>query len=137
MQRFGDGDQKKPGDGIREPHGDLEAARAIRALCQSAVVDDEQKQRFMRLGNRHEANGESKSARRARAARAAMELALKISDPLVRDSALRQIIGLCMVSGDVKAAKILAGAIQTESIRREALNEYPVLRSEPGGAPTA
>jgi hypothetical protein len=137
MHRFGDGDQKKPGDDIREPHGDLEAARAIRALCQSAVVDNEQEQRFIRLGNRHEGNGEPKSARRARAARAAMEMALKISDPLVRDSAIRQIIGLCMISGDVKAAKILAGAIQTESIRREALNEYPVLRSEPGGAPTA
>lgn len=138
MHRFGDGDQKKPGDDIREPHGDLEAARAIRALCQSAVVDDEQKQRFMRLGNRHEANGESKSARRARAARAAMELALKISDPLVRDSALRQIIGLCMVSGDVKAAQILAGAIQTESIRRETLSEHPVLQNGQGtGAPKA
>jgi hypothetical protein len=137
MHRFGDGDQKKPGDDIREPHGDLEAARAIRALCQSAAIDDDKKHLLIQLGNRPEVNGEPKSARRARAARAAMEMALKISDPLVRDSAIRQIIGLCMISGDVKAAKILAGAIQTESIRREALNEYPVLRSEPGGAPTA
>ena len=140
MHRFGDGDQtKKPRDDTREPHGDLEVARAIRAICRSAAIDDEQTRWSMDLPNQQKESAEPKGRRRARAARAAMEMAMKISDPLLRDSAIRQIIGLCMVTGDVKAAQILAGAIQSESIRREALSEYPALRNEQGtgGAPTA
>lgn len=133
MHRLGDGDQtKKPRENTKEPHGDLEIARAIRAICRSATVDDEQTRWSMDLPNQQKERAEPKSRRRASAARAAMEMAMKISDPLVRDSAIRQIIGLCMVSGDVKAARILAGAIQTESIRREVLTEYPALQNGQG-----
>ena len=63
-----------------------------------------------------------------RAARAAMEIAMKISDDLMRDSSLRQIVGLCVTANDLKTARILFRAIQAASIRDDVLSEHPVLR---------
>jgi hypothetical protein len=57
-----------------------------------------------------------------------MEIAMKISDDLVRDSAVRQIIGLCMMADNPKTAGILLRAINAEAFREEVLNEHPALR---------
>ena len=35
----GNGEQKKPWDDIREPLGDLEAARTIRDICKAAAIE--------------------------------------------------------------------------------------------------
>jgi hypothetical protein len=118
---------KKPWDDIAEPHGDLEAARTIRAICKAVTATPPKPGRLARLRKQPVENPADHSAR---AARAAMELAMKIADPLVRDDAVRQIIGLCIVSRDVRAAQILTRAIQSESIRAEVLQEYPALRGE-------
>ena len=58
-----------------------------------------------------------------------MEIAIKMSDGLMRDSAVRQILSLCLKANDLKTARILFRAIQSPSIKEEVLNEYPVLRS--------
>ena len=58
----------------------------------------------------------------------ALELAKHISDDLLRDAAVRQIVNLCMSANDVETAAVLIGAIQTEKIRAEMLNEHPSLR---------
>jgi hypothetical protein len=63
-----------------------------------------------------------------RAAKAAMEIAIKISDELLRDSSVRQIVGLCVQASDLKTARILFRAIQAETIREDVLNDHPMLR---------
>ncbi len=57
-----------------------------------------------------------------------MEIAIKISDDLLRDSAVRQIVNLCATGNDLKRARILLRAIGAGSIREDVLNEHPVLR---------
>jgi hypothetical protein len=58
----------------------------------------------------------------------AMEIAIKISDGLLRDSSVRQIVDLCMKANDLRTARILFRAIQAVSIRQEVLNDHPALR---------
>jgi hypothetical protein len=110
---------------IRWPLGDLEAANRIRTICNAASSsahkmgghtgrpDDKR--------NRHE------TERYERAAKVAMEIAMKISDDLVRDAAVRQIIGLCVTANNLKTAKILLRAIRSEPFRAEVLAEHPAL----------
>ena len=57
-----------------------------------------------------------------------MEIAIKISDDLMRDSSVRQIVNLCVNANDLKTARILFRAIHAVSIRDDMLNEYPMLR---------
>ena len=57
-----------------------------------------------------------------------MEIAIKISDDLLRDSSVRQIVNLCATASDLKTARILFRAIQSVSIREDVLNDHPILR---------
>jgi hypothetical protein len=57
-----------------------------------------------------------------------MKIAIKISDDLLRDSAVRQVVDLCLKANDLKTARILFRAIQAVSIREDVLNDYPILR---------
>ena len=57
-----------------------------------------------------------------------MEIAIKISDDLLRVSAVRQIVSLCMKANDLRTARILFRAIQAVSIREDVLNDHPALR---------
>jgi hypothetical protein len=70
----------------------------------------------------------SEAERYKRATKAAMEIAIKISDDLLRDSSVRQIVTLCVKANDLKTARILLRAIQAQSIREDVLNEHPILR---------
>ena len=72
--------------------------------------------------------GDIEAARYQRAAKAAMEIAMKISDDLLRDSSVRQIVSLCMTANDLGTARILFRAIQAFSIREDLLDEHPMLR---------
>lgn len=58
-----------------------------------------------------------------------MAIAMKIADDLLRDSSVRQIVGLCMKASDLRKARILLRAIQAASIREEVLQDHPILRS--------
>jgi hypothetical protein len=111
---------------IQWPIGDIEAAHKIRAICRSAADSAE---RVSGLAGRPD-NKKNKSAaeRYERAARTAMEIAMKIADDLLRDSSVRQIVGLCVKANDLKTARILFRAIQAASIREEVLQEHPTLR---------
>ena len=110
---------------IQWPIGDIEAAHRIREICRSAagsagkiadVADQSDKKRAY------------EAARYQRAAKAAMEIAIKISDDLLRDSSVRQIVSLCMTANDLGTARILFRAIQAFSIREDLLDEHPMLR---------
>jgi len=54
---------------------------------------------------------------------------MKIGDDLLRDSAVRQIIDLCLTADDQRTARILFRAIQAPSIRDDVLRDHPLLGS--------
>ena len=111
---------------IQWPIGDIEAAHRIRDICRSAVDSAEKVAGFAgRLDNK---KNKYEAERYERAARTAMEIAMKMADALLRDSSVRQIVSLCMKASDLKTARILFRAIQAASIREDVLNEHPALR---------
>jgi len=112
---------------IQWPIGDIEAAHKIRDICRSALNSAETVGGPNRRGDGK--NSKYDTDRYERAAKTAMEIAIKISDGLMRDSSVRQIVNLCLKANDLKTARILFRAIQSASIKQEALNEHPALRS--------
>ena len=112
---------------IQWPIGDIEAAQKIRDICRSAA-DSAEKVGGV-AGRPDSKKSQYESERYERAAKTAMEIAIKISDGLMRDSSVRQIVNLCLKANDLKTARILFRAIQSASIKQEVLNEHPVLRS--------
>jgi len=108
------------------PTGDIEAAHRIRDICRSAAGSAEKMSGVS--GNLDTKKQKYEAERYEAAARAAMEIAMKISDDLLRDSSVRQIVGLCLKANDLRTARILFRAIQAASIREEMLREHPILR---------
>ena len=111
---------------IQWPIGDIEAAHKIRDICRSAADSAE---KIIGLADRPDNNKNKYEADRyERAAKTAMEIAIKMSDDLLRDASVRQIVSLCMKANDLKTARILFRAIQSPSIREDVLNDHPILR---------
>ena len=123
---------------IQWPIGDIEAAHKIRDICRSAADSTEKTggaadaaddtKNTNKNGNKKSRRDEYEADRYERAARGAMEIAIKISDELLRDSSVRQIVDLCMKANDLRTARILFRAIQTVSIKDDVLNDHPILR---------
>jgi hypothetical protein len=116
---------------IQWPIGDIEAAHRIRVICRSAADSARKIADFAdrpESGKKEIQKQQSESERYERAAKAAMEIAMKISDSLLRDSSVRQIVSLCVTANDLKTARILFRAIQAVSIREDVLDDHPVLR---------
>ena len=61
------------------------------------------------------------------AKRMSLELAKTIADVSYRDSALHQIVELCIKASDIETARILVRGIQTGAIREQLLEEHPVI----------
>jgi len=104
------------------PIGDLEAAHRIRDICRAAADS------AAKAGAPGGQNQQHEFRRYERAGRVAMETAMKIGDDLLRDSAVRQIIDLCLTADDSRTARILFRAIQSPSIRDEVLRDHPLLQ---------
>jgi hypothetical protein len=113
-------------ESIEGPIGDIEAAHKIRDICRSAADSAEKVAGFAGLFDTPKKKYEAE--RYQRAAKRAMEIAMKIADDLLRDSAVRQIVSLCLKANDLRTARILFRAIQAASIREEVLQEHPTLR---------
>jgi hypothetical protein len=111
---------------IQWPIGDIEAAHKIRDICRSALDSAEKVGGF--AGSPDSKRNKYETERYERAAKTAMEIAIKISDDLLRDSSVRQIVNLCMKASDLKTARILFRAIQAVSIREDVLSDHPILR---------
>ena len=111
---------------IQWPIGDIEAAHRIRDICRSAVDSAGKVSGF--AGRPDSRKNKNESDRYERAAKTAMEITIRISDDLMRDASVRQIVELCMTARDLKTARILFRAIQAETIRDEVLNDHPMLR---------
>ena len=127
MRWFNQGKRKEIWDeDIQWPIGDIEAAHKIRDICRSAVDSAEKVGSF--AGRADDKKNKYETDRFERAAKAAMEIAIKISDDLLRDSAVRQIVNLCVKANDLRTARILFRAIQAVSVREDVLNDHPILR---------
>ena len=136
MRWFGKDERKEIWDeAIQWPIGDIEAADKIRNICRSAGDSAE------RIGGlagpadnkkpnnkRPDHNKGDDTERYQRAAKTAMEIAMKISDDLMRDAAVREIVELCLKANDTRTARILFRAINAVSIREAVLSEHPDLR---------
>lgn len=133
MRWFG---KEKPGEiweqAIASPAGDIEAAETIRKICRSAAESAAFVGGFAARSDiarpAIQKKHEEESARYQRAARTAMEIAMKLSDELMRDAAIKDIVELCLRANDTRTAKILFRAIQAPSLREGILREYPVLQ---------
>ena len=112
-------------EAIEGPFGDIEAAKRIRDICSSAA-DSAEKVGAAADCTHRKIKGDVE--RYERAARAAMETAMKVSDELLRDAAVRQIVELCLKAGNLTTAQTLLRAIQTKSIRDDVLQEFPQLQ---------
>ena len=110
---------------IQWPIGDIEAAHKIRDICHSAA--DSAAKSGSLAGDRDSKKQQYEVQRYEQAGRAAMEIAMKITDDLLRDSAVRQIIDLCFKADDLRTSRILFRAIQSPSIRQEVLQDHPEL----------
>lgn len=113
--------RRKPGDiwdgAIEGPLGDINAAAHIRAICEAAAA--------CAAGSAR--NDKRDTERFERAAKVAMEIAMKISDDLMRDDAVRRIVDLCMKANDLKTARILFRAIHASWIRETVQRDHPTL----------
>lgn len=139
MWRFGFG-KDRPREAwdeeIHWPIGDIEAADRIRTICRSAADSAERiahpagpvDGKKIRKKKTDQNQRVRDTERYQRAARAAMEIAMKLSDDLMRDAAVREIVNLCLTADDMKTARVLFRAIQAESIREAVLTDHPVLR---------
>jgi hypothetical protein len=118
-------------EAVEAPLGDIEAAERIRNICRSAADSADWVGSFAARGDPNKRavskKHEAESARYQRAAKAAMEIAMKVSDELMRDAAVREIVELCLKARDLKTARILFRAIHAPSIRDDMRREYPDL----------
>jgi hypothetical protein len=113
-------------EAIEWPLGDIEAAQKIRAICHSAASNAE---KIGGAADRLHKTITPEVERYERAVKVAMEIAMKVSDGLLRDAAVRQIIELCLKANHTKTARTLFRAIQSQSISQDLLKEHPSLGS--------
>jgi hypothetical protein len=127
MWRFSSGKRKEVWDEeVEGPIDDINAAHRIRDICRSATESAEKIAGS--AGRSNNRNRKYERERYQRAARAAMEIAIKIADDLLRDASLRQIVSLCVTADDLNTARILFRAVQAPSIREDLLRDHPALR---------
>ena len=128
MWRFNKTKQPEVWDeAIEWPIGDIEAAHRIREICRSAASSAE---KVGGVPDRSHRKIEPEVERYERAAKVAMEIAIKVSDDLLRDAAVRQIVELCLKANHTKTARTLFRAIQSRSISEAVRKEHPSLRGE-------
>src|SRR5260370_10417274 len=90
-------------ENIEWPIGDIEAAHKIREICRSAADSAE---KVGGSADRPDKKSKYESERYEHAAKTAMEIAIKISDDLFRDSSVRQIVNLSAKANDLRSARI-------------------------------
>jgi hypothetical protein len=110
---------------IQWPIGDIEAAQKVRSICRSAA--DSAEKVAGGAGRPQDNKARYEFERYERASRAAMEIAIKMSDDLLRDASVRQIVELCLKANDLRTARILFRAIHAVSIREDVLKDHPSL----------
>jgi hypothetical protein len=111
---------------IQWPIGDIQAAQKIRDIYRSAA--DSAEKVAASAGRPENKKTKNEIERYERASKVAMEIAIKMSDDLLRDASVRQIVELCMKADDLRKARILFRAIHAVSIREDVMKDHPSLR---------
>ena len=114
-------------EAIEWPIGDIEAAHRIREICRTAAEQRREGSAVLPIVRTED---QAEVERYERAAKVAMEIAMKVSDDLLRDAAVRQIIELCLKANHTRTARTLFRAIQSKSISQDVLKEHPSLGGE-------
>jgi hypothetical protein len=106
--------------------GDIELARQIREICNS-VGDSAEAVFVLYYGPRTE--GQVREIDRyERAKKRAEKKIEQISDELLRDTAIYQVLNFCMKARDVENAERLFHRIQTARIAELVKSEHPMFR---------
>ena len=106
--------------------GDLELASQIREICNS-VADSAEAVSVLYYGPSTETK-KRQIDRYERAKKRAEKKIEQISDELVRDTAIYQVLNFCMKARDVENAERLFHQIQTAWITERVKNEHPMFR---------
>ena len=113
-----------------EKIGDIELARQILEICKS-VADSAEAVSVLHYGP----NTETKKRqidRYERAKKRADKTIEQISDELLRDTAIYQVLNFCMKARDVENAERLFHQIQTARITELVKSEHPMFRNSLG-----
>ena len=103
--------------------GDIGVARQIREICNS-VADSAEAVAVLYYGPSTEAK-KRQIDRYERAKKRAENKIEQISDELLRDAAVYQVLTFCMRATDVENAERLFHQLQTTTIKRIAVSEHP------------
>jgi hypothetical protein len=106
------------------PTNVFEAAREIRTICD---VASESALNIAALGRSTDTMTRYHITQYEGAKKRALVLARALSDPLMLDTAINQIIGLCMKANDIRTAEVLCPAIQSETVKDILRVKYPAL----------
>ena len=109
-----------------EKIGDIELARQIREICNS-VADSAEAVSVLYYGPSTETK-KREIDRYERAKKRAEKNIEQISDELLRDTAIYQVLNFCMKAGDVENAERLFHQIQTAWITEHVKSEHPMFR---------
>ena len=109
-----------------EKIGDIELARQIREICNS-VADSAEAVSVLYYGPSTETK-KREIDRYERAKKRAEKNIEQISDELLRDTAIYQVLNFCMKAGDVETAERLFHQIQTARIAALVKSEHPMFR---------
>jgi hypothetical protein len=104
--------------------GDIIVARQIREICNS-VADSAEAVSVLYYGPRTETK-KRQIDRYERAKKRAEKKLEQISDELLRDAAIYQVLNFCMKATDVENAERLFHQLQTTTIKRIAMSEHPM-----------
>ena len=106
--------------------GDLKLASQIREICNS-VADSAEAVSVLYYGPRTERQVREID-RYERARKRAEKKMEQISDELLRDTAIHQVLNFCMKAGDVENAERLFHRIQAARITELVKSEHPMFR---------
>ena len=113
--------------------GDIEVARQIREICNS-VADSAEAVSVLYYGPSTETK-KRQIDRYERAKKRAEKKIEQISDELLRDTAIYQVLNFCMKARDVENAEGLFHQIQTARIAALVKSEHPMFRDSLGLKP--
>jgi pentatricopeptide repeat protein len=105
---------------------DIKAARQIREICNSVSGSAERVAVLFYGPNNKSKKREIDRYKRAR--KLAEKKVEQISDKLLRDTALNQILNFCMKANDIESAEKLFHQLQTTMIKENVISEHPIFR---------
>lgn len=108
----------------RGPSGDIVAIQMVRELCQSGYEGIQHTEGCVK-GQRPDEQHIGQRYQNAK--RRALALARQMEDDLMRDSALREVVSLCMLADDARAAEDILRELGSKVVIEMVLTEHPTI----------